>query len=1038
MGESFFVTAIVVSHDGATWLPDVIASLLNQTRPVDRIIAVDTGSEDASPRLLANAGIQVLDTGRDVGFGSAIDQALEHLPSVDRAEHSEGALDSQVEWLWLIHDDCAPSSDALALLLENLHDRPNVAIAGPKLRGWYDHSHLLEVGISIASNGVRWTGLEERETDQGQHDEVQEVLSVSTAAMLVRRSVFEDIGGFDPNLELFRDDVDLGWRAHAAGYSAIAVGSALAFHAEAAASERRSVDVSEAFLHRPLLLDRRNAAYVLLANSSWWLLPWVSIQLLFSSLIRASVNLLAKLPGYAIDELGAIILLLIKPADLIQGRNERRHRRLMPAGVVRRFIPSRILQFRHTRERLVSTILVGRLSDSSEDEFPQISGYSNIGELDENFDQIDLSLSPSNSSATLFSRLRSHPVFIALAFFTILTSIASHHRIGVLSGGALPVSPSGAMDALKSYASPWHLVGLGSSVPSPSWLAYLGIASIITWANLSFFIGLLFWIAPPLAFFTCYRAIKRFGVSRPLAIAAGTIYALSPTLWASINQGRLGTIILAILAPTFLSLLPPAKSLGSVSWRRIYPLALLACAISAFTPLFLLGWSGFALVHIGRLVWESRSGAESASKFSALVGENGASIKRWIALLTIPWLCNVPWSINLLFHPSQLFLEPGLLVDSGTRWSVLLLNPGGLTAMPMWLVMPGIFLLFLTLLKRENRNWGMTGAFFLSCAIVLASIHLSGHSGTSNIWTGSILIFVQLCGLIPIARSAHELLPNLRSSKFGLGHAATIFVATISLVSVVGASAWVINEGAASLVKSDQPQVIPAFVTSLADTVAKPKSLIFRRVNGQLSYFVSRGFDLGLGDPDVSIAPTMEIQNAVNDLVSGTGVTSSKTFGEYGIHYLYLENPIDQNFARTVDGIGGFTRSSSTAGGIVWHVVGAAPRVIFTSAKGTSTGLSSNDISANDVVKGPGTITVAENYDQRWRLISAGLPIPLRHSLSGLPTFTVVSAGSISLSFDGTAHRAWLSLQLLSLLIVIVLALPAGRRRREVPNEELT
>ena len=104
-------------------------------------------------------------------------------------------------------------------------------MAGPKLLGWHDRSHLLEVGVSITNNGARWTGLETDEYDQGQHDGIHDVLSVSTAGALIRRDVFEELGGLDPNLALFRDDVDFGWRARTAGHSVIAATTAVAFTA---------------------------------------------------------------------------------------------------------------------------------------------------------------------------------------------------------------------------------------------------------------------------------------------------------------------------------------------------------------------------------------------------------------------------------------------------------------------------------------------------------------------------------------------------------------------------------------------------------------------------------------------------------------------------------------------------------------------------------------------------------------------------------------------------------------------------------------
>ena len=46
------VTAVVVSHDGAVWLPAVLTTLAAQTRLPDAAVGVDTGSVDASPDLL--------------------------------------------------------------------------------------------------------------------------------------------------------------------------------------------------------------------------------------------------------------------------------------------------------------------------------------------------------------------------------------------------------------------------------------------------------------------------------------------------------------------------------------------------------------------------------------------------------------------------------------------------------------------------------------------------------------------------------------------------------------------------------------------------------------------------------------------------------------------------------------------------------------------------------------------------------------------------------------------------------------------------
>ena len=49
------VTAVLVAHDGARWLPDTLEAVQNQTRPVDRFVAADNGSRDRGPALLQEA-----------------------------------------------------------------------------------------------------------------------------------------------------------------------------------------------------------------------------------------------------------------------------------------------------------------------------------------------------------------------------------------------------------------------------------------------------------------------------------------------------------------------------------------------------------------------------------------------------------------------------------------------------------------------------------------------------------------------------------------------------------------------------------------------------------------------------------------------------------------------------------------------------------------------------------------------------------------------------------------------------------------------
>ena len=183
------VTALLVSHDGARWLPAVLAGLSAQTRAVDRVVAVDTTSRDGSADLLRTA---LGDDAVHVRPGStsypdAVREGLEQAPTA-----------SPDEWVWLLHDDSNPAPEALAELLAAAAADPGAAVLGPKLREWPSLRRLLEVGLTITGTGHRETHLERGEYDQGQHDAVREVLAVNTAGMLVRRSVLDELGGLDP------------------------------------------------------------------------------------------------------------------------------------------------------------------------------------------------------------------------------------------------------------------------------------------------------------------------------------------------------------------------------------------------------------------------------------------------------------------------------------------------------------------------------------------------------------------------------------------------------------------------------------------------------------------------------------------------------------------------------------------------------------------------------------------------------------------------------------------------------------------------
>jgi len=1002
------VSAILVVHDGSTWLPEVVASIASQTRSVDQILAVDTGSLDGSAKLLKGARIPIATLDRSTGFGEAVAYSVDHLAV---------PIEGEEEWLWILHDDCALHPKALETLLAALVERPNAVMAGPKLLGWHNRTHLLEVGISLASNGARWTGLEQSEYDQGQRDGVHEVLSVSTAGALIGRDVFEELGGFDQNLELFRDDVDFGWRARTAGHSVVVVTDAIGYHAQAATNERRAVDVKGALLHRPLLLDRRNAAYVLLANSSPWSLPWLVVQLLSGALVRAIGYLFAKLPGYASDELLAVASLIIHPTELLEARKARKKSRFISSRVVKTFIPSRFTQIRAAISRGFEVLRSKLLPDDATENLPALS------DLTINEDEDLLTPISTKPWRLVFTR----PLVATSTLLGLVTLFWARHRFGTISGGALAQSPNHVSDLFKLYLASWHDIGMGSGLSTPPWVLILTIASLVTLGNVKLFITLFFIAAPFVALLTSHRFLKRYTENQWLSAGAALLYALSPIAIAATNSGRIGVLIFLILLPIFVSELRDWVDIETRSWRSLFAYSLFIWLLFAFNPsviLIVIGAVGFRL-------YRDFLAVEKNYKSPLFIQR----VIRRSTLIGLPLLLSAPSSFGIFVKPSRLVSEIGLTIPGGGPNFAFFANPGGPGSLPWWCVSPVAIVLFVTYFSTTAaRKFASLGLIFLLSGTVVSSLVVSdnGSAASTRANAGTFIAIATLLSITSAVVMFDKIRARLEQSNVNYRHISVAAVLLITVLYSLTSIFWLVTAGADSPVRASTKEILPAFLSVEKD--AKTVVLRSYRHKGQttLSYYISRGSGVTLGEPDVAPKDLPVITHAIEGLVDNTGVTSSKVFSDYGIKYVFLKNPVSQEVVQTIDGLGGFNRTSATNAGIVWRVLKNTGRLKFVDYSGKEIILESKGV--RTYVPAPGTITLTESFSNSWQIFQDGYRLAKIENANGLPSFEVTTGGHISVIHDGTVRRAWISFFLIVLVTTIVLALPSGRRRREIED----
>ena len=326
------------------------------------------------------------------------------------------------------------------------------------------------------------------------------------------------------------------------------------------------------------------------------------------------------------------------------------------------------------------------------------------------------------------------------------------------------------------------------------------------------------------------------------------------------------------------------------------------------------------------------------------------------------------------------------------------------------------------------------------CAAVLfssISITVHGNSSGTRTWVGTLLVGATLASVAAGVVILDRLRTVLIASNIHYRHILAGLLLIITAIYSVSSIGWSITAGANSPVQSNMKGVMPAFLTAEADT----KTLVLREVGSasskSIQYYISRGKDISLGEPDVAPGQVREIEIAAQELIDGSGISSSQVFSAYGIKYVFVKNPFSRTVIRTIDGLGGFARTSATSAGVVWRVTGVTGRIIFTAKDGTRSVLEAGEVGARTTVNGAGSITLTETFDQSWQILQNGYRLDRAKDEQSLPQFQVKEAGEISLLHDGTIRRAWLSLQLIAWTLVIILAAPAGRRKREISEKEL-
>ena len=215
------VAVVLLNWNGRRYLEQFLPSTLAHSQEAD-VYVIDNGSTDDSLSFLKQyPTVTTIALDKNYGFAGG---------------YSKGLATVEADLLCLLNTDVEVSPNWLLPMIEHFTKHPDVAIAQPHLLDFHNRSRFEYAGAAggfidalgyAYCRGRIFNVLEE---NAGQYDETIDIHWASGACFFIRKSVFDQLQGFDDRFFAHQEEIDLCWRARNLGYRIQAIKGVPVYH----------------------------------------------------------------------------------------------------------------------------------------------------------------------------------------------------------------------------------------------------------------------------------------------------------------------------------------------------------------------------------------------------------------------------------------------------------------------------------------------------------------------------------------------------------------------------------------------------------------------------------------------------------------------------------------------------------------------------------------------------------------------------------------------------------------------------------------
>lgn len=228
------ISAIIVSYNTREMTLRCLRALDTALKGLRfEVLLVDNASKDGSADAVRAAfpSVKVIESQRNAGFGAANNEAMRVAAG---------------DYFLLVNSDAFVEAEAIAKMLEFIRSHPNVSVIGPTLVN--EDGSPQDSCFRFPSPTYAW--MENLWLSTGykyhQRDEIRHVDFVIGACMLVKKAVYEKVGGFDEQFFMYCEEADWQRRMQERGGEVVYLPTVSIPHVSGA-SDTRKAAISEDF-----------------------------------------------------------------------------------------------------------------------------------------------------------------------------------------------------------------------------------------------------------------------------------------------------------------------------------------------------------------------------------------------------------------------------------------------------------------------------------------------------------------------------------------------------------------------------------------------------------------------------------------------------------------------------------------------------------------------------------------------------------------------------------------------------------------------